>query len=52
MKVILDTNVLISGIFFTSGPPGKIVIAFIEDKFELVVSPEILDEYMKIISRL
>lgn len=52
MKIILDTNVLASGIFFTSGPPGNIVIAFIEDKFELVVSPEILDEYMVIISKL
>ena len=52
MKVILDTNVLASGIFFESGIPGKIVIAFIEDKFELVISPEILDEYIEIVTRL
>lgn len=52
MKVILDTNVLASGIFFESGLPGKIVIAFIEDKFELVISPEILDEYVEIVTKL
>lgn len=52
MKIILDTNVLASGIFFESGLPGKIVIAFIEEKFELIISPEILDEYIEIVTRL
>ncbi|MCA9409097.1 MAG: putative toxin-antitoxin system toxin component, PIN family [Candidatus Omnitrophica bacterium] len=52
MKIILDTNVLVSGIFFRSGPPGKIVIAFIEDKIELIITPNILTEYIDVIKRL
>lgn len=44
MRVVLDTNVLVSAIFF-SGPPSRILSAWLEDKFELVVSAEILAEY-------
>ncbi|MBZ5639627.1 MAG: putative toxin-antitoxin system toxin component, PIN family [Acidobacteriia bacterium] len=44
MRVVLDTNVLISAIFF-SGPPSRILSAWLEDKFELAVSAEILAEY-------
>ncbi len=43
MRVVLDTNVLVSAIFF-SGPPSRILSAWLEDKFELVVSAEILEE--------
>ena len=51
MKVILDTNVLISAIFF-SGPPSRILAAWIEDEFELVVSTDILEEYREVASRI
>lgn len=44
MKIVLDTNVLISGIFY-SGPPSRIISAWIEDEFDLVVSTEIVEEY-------
>lgn len=47
MKLILDTNVLISGIFF-GGPPGKILQAWRDDRFTLVLSPEIFDEYQRV----
>ena len=47
MKVILDTNVFISGIFF-SGPPYRILEAWRDDKIQLVVSPEILEEYRRV----
>lgn len=47
MKVILDTNVFISGIFF-SGPPYKILEAWRDGKFQLVISPEILGEYHRV----
>lgn len=47
MRIILDTNVLISGIFF-SGPPFEILKAWRDDKVQLVLSPEILDEYYRI----
>ena len=47
MKVILDTNVFISGVFF-SGPPYRILEAWRDDKIQLVVSPEILEEYRRV----
>ena len=51
MKVILDTNVLISGIFF-GGPPRDVLDAWAEDRFELLVSPLIFDEYLRTCDRL
>lgn len=47
MRVILDTNVFVSGILF-GGFPGKIVQAWGDEKIRLVVSPEILDEYIRV----
>jgi uncharacterized protein len=47
VKVVLDTNVLISGIFF-SGPPFKILEAWRDRRLELVVSREILEEYYRV----
>lgn len=44
MKIILDTNVFISGIFW-SGPPYQILKAWQHRKIELIVSQEILNEY-------
>ncbi len=51
MKVILDTNVFLSGIFF-SGPPYEILRAWRQGHFQLVVSAEILDEYRRVGERL
>lgn len=51
MKVVLDTNVLISAIFF-SGPPSRVLSAWIDDRFELVVSPAILAEYREVAGRI
>jgi putative PIN family toxin of toxin-antitoxin system len=51
MKVVLDTNVLVSGIFF-SGPPAGILRAWSYGKFRLVLSPEILDEYTRVSAEL
>ena len=51
MKVVLDTNVLISGIFY-SGPPSRIISAWIEDEFDLVVSTEVVEEYRRVAERI
>lgn len=47
MKVVLDTNVLMSAIFF-GGPPGKILSAWRRNQLTLVMSPEIVDEYLRV----
>jgi uncharacterized protein len=47
VKVILDTNVLVSGVFF-SGTPYRILKAWRDGKIQIVLSPEILDEYRRV----
>jgi len=47
LKIILDTNVFISGIFW-SGPPHQILKAWQQRKIHLVVSKEILNEYDRV----
>lgn len=47
MKVILDTNVFISGIFY-SGPPNQILNAWRDGKIQLVISHDILREYLRV----
>lgn len=47
LKVVMDTNVFVSGVFF-SGPPYRILQAWQLGEIELVVSQEILDEYQRV----
>jgi putative PIN family toxin of toxin-antitoxin system len=47
LRVILDTNVLISGIFF-SGPPYQILKAWQSHKIQLVISTNIYNEYRRV----
>ena len=47
LRVVMDTNVFVSGVFF-SGPPYQILKAWQSGDFELVVSQEILDEYRRV----
>lgn len=51
MRIVLDTNVLMSGIFF-SGPPFEILDAWRNQRVTLVVSAEILEEYRRVGVRL
>ena len=47
MRVILDTNVFVSGVFYR-GPPHQILKAWSDGKIQLIVSPEILEEYQRV----
>lgn len=47
MKVTIDTNVFISGIFFT-GPPYQILQAWRKNIIKIVISPAILEEYQRV----
>ena len=47
MRVVVDTNVLVSGVFF-GGVPGRILEAWRDGTITLVVSPAILDEYHRV----
>jgi len=47
MKVVLDTNVFISGVFY-SGPPYQILKAWREGRISLLISDEIFAEYQRV----
>jgi len=47
VKVVVDTNVVMSGIFF-GGVPGRLLDAWTVGRVELVLSPAILDEYRRV----
>ena len=51
MKVALDTNVFISAVFF-GGVPGRILTAWRRGEIQLVLSPEIVEEYAAVLQRL
>lgn len=51
MRVVLDTNVFVSGVFFT-GPPYQIMKAWQKGALEIVVSPPIVEEYRRVGKRL
>jgi len=51
MKVIIDTNAFVSGIIW-SGKPAQIVSKWLSDEFELILSAELLAEYVEVIERL
>lgn len=50
MIVTVDTNVLVSGVFF-GGIPGKIVTAAREGVFTLAMTPLLLSELRRVFSR-
>lgn len=47
MKIVLDTNVFISGIFF-SGPPTQILRAWKNKRLQIILSQDILIEYQRV----
>lgn len=51
MRTVVDTNVVMSGLFW-KGPPADILAAWLAGKFEWVVSADILAEYHRILQSL
>ena len=43
MRVIIDTNVVISGIFFGS-PPAKVLEAALYEQYQVILSEEIIND--------
>ena len=44
MKVVLDANLLISGLAYPDSIPGRVVLAWRQGRFDLVISKEQLGE--------
>lgn len=51
MRVVLDANVLVSAVIATSGPPREIVNAWVDGRFELIASPQLLGEVRDVLDR-
>lgn len=47
MKIVLDTNVFISGTFF-AGPPYEILKAWRDGRIQILISEEIIEEYRRV----
>ena len=52
MRVVLDTNVLVSGIAYPAGIPGRILGAWQRGGIKVVLSRYILDETVRVLPRL
>ena len=52
MRVVLDTNVLLSGLAYPGSVPGRIVAAWRNGSLEVVLSHFILDELRRVLPRL
>ncbi len=50
MRIVLDTNVLISAILFPGGPPEQVLRLAIEGRVELVTSATLLTEYARVLT--
>lgn len=50
-KIVIDTNVIVSALIQT-GYPNKIINElFIEQKFQLCISDELIAEYLEVLAR-
>lgn len=47
MKIVLDTNVFISGAFF-GGPPAQILKSWRQKKIKIILTEQILAEYRRV----
>lgn len=50
MKVVLDTNVLVSAFLSSKGSPAQVLEALRQERFELVGSEAIFAEYQEVLS--
>jgi putative PIN family toxin of toxin-antitoxin system len=51
VRIVLDTNVLISGLLSPHGPPGRILDLVLAGELVLVVDDRILSEYRDVLAR-
>jgi len=50
MRIVLDTNVLLSGLMAPGGTPGQIVEAWRKAHFDLVLSEPMLEEIRRVLA--
>ncbi len=51
MKIVLDTNVIVSGLLNPDGSPGRVIDLFLAGEVRLLVDDRILAEYRAVLPR-
>ena len=51
MKVVVDTNVLVSGMLSPGNPPARVLKALTDGRLELCFDDRVLAEYRKVVAR-
>lgn len=51
MRIVLDTNVLVSGLLNPSGAPGRVLDLILAGEVTLLVDDRVLDEYRGVLRR-
>jgi uncharacterized protein len=51
MRIILDTNILLSALLSSIGAPAKLLEAWEQKKFTLVVCPQLIEEFREVATR-
>jgi putative PIN family toxin of toxin-antitoxin system len=49
LKAVIDTNIFLSGLINAEGGAAKIIRAFQDGEFDLVITPEVFDEYIRVL---
>jgi len=47
LRVVLDANVYVSALIRPQGPPGQVIMRFLENSSEIVLSPAIVEETIR-----
>ncbi len=49
MRAVIDTNIFLAGLLNADGGAAKIIQAFQDGEFELIVTHDVFDEYVRVI---
>lgn len=49
MRAVIDTNIFLAGLLNADGGAAKIIRAFQEGEFELIITHDVFDEYVRVI---
>ena len=49
MRAVIDTNIFLAGLLNTEGGAAKTIRAFQDGEFDLVVTPGVFDEYVRVL---
>ena len=51
MRIVLDTNILVSGLHNPDGTPGRIIDLVLDNKIKVLYDDRILSEYLDVLPR-